>query len=88
MLEIKNVSKSYGNKKVLDNVSLKIKKGKIFGFIGENGAGKTTLIKAIVGIHDFDSGDILIDGTSIKENPVLCKKKMAYVLIILIFILI
>ena len=79
MLEIKNVSKSYGNKKVLDNVSLKIKKGKIFGFIGENGAGKTTLIKAIVGIHDFDSGDILIDGVSIKENPVLCKKKMAYV---------
>ena len=79
MLEIKNVSKSYGNKKALDNVSLKIKKGKIFGFIGENGAGKTTLIKAIVGIHDFDSGDILIDGVSIKENPVLCKKKMAYV---------
>ena len=88
MLEIKNVSKSYGNKKVLDNVSLKIKKGKIFGFIGENGAGKTTLIKAIVGIHDFDSGDILIDGVSIKENPVLCKKKMLMFLIILIFILI
>ena len=86
MLEIKNVSKSYGNKKALDNVSLKIKKGKIFGFIGENGAGKTTLIKAIVGIHDFDSGDILIDGVSIKLTlsnaflfPVLCKKKMAYV---------
>lgn len=79
MLEIKNVSKSYGSKKALDNVSFKVKKGKIFGFIGENGAGKTTLIKAIVGIHDFDSGDILIDGVSIKENPVLCKKKMAYV---------
>lgn len=79
MLEIKNVSKSYGSKKALDNVSFKVKKGKIFGFIGENGAGKTTLIKSIVGIHDFDSGDILIDGISIKEDPTSCKKKMAYV---------
>ena len=58
MLEIKNVSKSYGNKKVLDNVSLKIKKGKIFGFIGENGAGKSTLIKVLTGVHDFQTGEI------------------------------
>ena len=70
MLEIKNVSKSYGSKKVLDNINLKVKEGQIFGFIGENGAGKTTLIKSIVGIHDFDSGDILINNISIKKDPV------------------
>ena len=79
MLEIKNVSKSYGSKKVLDNINLKIKEGQIFGFIGENGAGKTTLIKSIVGIHDFDSGDILINNISIKKDPVSCKKSIAYV---------
>ena len=79
MLEIKNVSKSYGSKKVLDNINLKVKEGQIFGFIGENGAGKTTLIKSIVGIHDFDSGDILINNISIKKDPVSCKKSIAYV---------
>ena len=79
MLEIKNVSKSYGSKKVLDNINLKVKEGQIFGFIGENGAGKTTLIKSIVGIHDLDSGDILINNISIKKDPVSCKKSIAYV---------
>ena len=79
MIEIKNVTKKYGNKKALDNVSFTVNDGDIFAFIGHNGAGKTTLIKSIVGIHDFDEGDILIDGMSIKEKPVECKKLMAYV---------
>ena len=79
MIEIKNVTKKYGNKKAVDNVSFKVEDGDIFAFIGHNGAGKTTLIKSIVGIHDFDEGDILIDGISIKDNPVECKKKMAFV---------
>ncbi len=79
MIEIKNVTKKYGNKKAVDNVSFDVKDGDIFAFIGHNGAGKTTLIKSIVGIHDFDEGDILIDGMSIKDNPVECKKLMAYV---------
>ena len=79
MIEIKEVTKKYGNKKAIDNVSFKVNNGDIFAFIGHNGAGKTTLIKCIVGIHDFDDGDILIDGMSIKKNPVECKKLMAYV---------
>ena len=79
MIEIKNVVKKYGDKKAVDNVSFKVEDGDIFAFIGHNGAGKTTLIKSIVGIHDFDEGDILIDGISIKDDPVACKKKMAYV---------
>ena len=79
MIEIKKVTKKYGDKKAVDNVSFNIEDGDIFAFIGHNGAGKTTLIKAIVGIHDFDEGDILIDGMSIKENPVDCKKLMAFV---------
>ena len=79
MIEIKNVTKKYGNKKAVDNVSFNVNDGDIFAFIGHNGAGKTTLIKSIVGIHDFDEGDILIDGMSIKKNPVECKKLMAYV---------
>ena len=79
MIEIKNVTKKYGNKVALDNVSFQVNDGDIFAFIGHNGAGKTTLIKSIVGIHDFDSGDIIIDGLSIKDNPVACKKLMAYV---------
>ena len=79
MIEIKNVTKKYGEKKALDNVSFKVEDGDIFAFIGHNGAGKTTLIKSIVGIHDFDEGDILIDGMSIKEKPVECKKLMAFV---------
>ena len=79
MIEIKNVTKKYGDKKAVDNVSFTVNDGDIFAFIGHNGAGKTTLIKAMVGIHDFDDGDILIDGMSIRENPVFCKKLMAYV---------
>ncbi len=79
MIEIKNVTKKYGKKIAVDNVSFTVEDGDIFAFIGHNGAGKTTLIKSIVGIHDFDEGDILIDGMSIKENPVECKKLMAYV---------
>lgn len=79
MIEIKNVTKKYGNKKAIDKVSFDVNDGDIFAFIGHNGAGKTTLIKSIVGIHDFDEGDILIDGMSIKDNPVECKKLMAFV---------
>lgn len=79
MIEIKNVTKKYGNKKAVDDVSFEVNDGDIFAFIGHNGAGKTTLIKSIVGIHDFDEGDILIDGISIKSEPVKCKKLMAFV---------
>ena len=79
MIEIKNVTKKYGDKKALDNISFTINDGEIFAFIGHNGAGKTTLIKSIVGIHDFEEGDIIIDGISIKENSLECKKKIAYV---------
>ena len=79
MLEIKNVTKKYGDKKAVDNVSFNVDDGEIFAFIGHNGAGKTTLIKAIVGIHDFDEGDIIINGKSIKEKTIECKKEMAFV---------
>ena len=79
MIEIKNVTKKYGNKVAIKDVSFNVEDGEIFAFIGHNGAGKTTLIKAIVGIHEFDNGDILINGKSIKDNPVGCKKEMAYV---------
>jgi ABC transporter related len=80
MIEIKNVSKTYnGKKKVLNNVSFKIESGEIFAFIGHNGAGKTTMIKCIMGILDFEEGDILVDNKSIKEEPLECKKIMAYV---------
>ena len=73
MIEIKNVSKSYDNKKAIDDISFTVNNGEIFAFIGHNGAGKTTLIKAIVGIHDFENGDILINGKSIKQKPIECK---------------
>ena len=79
MIEIKNVTKKYGDKIAVEDVSFTVNDGDIFAFIGHNGAGKTTLIKSIVGIHDFDEGDILIDGLSIKKNPVECKKLMAFV---------
>ena len=79
MIEIKNVTKKYGDKNAISNISFNINDGEIFAFIGHNGAGKTTLIKAIVGIHEFDEGDILINGNSIKTNPVECKKQMAFV---------
>lgn len=80
MIEIKNVSKTYnGKKKVLKNISFKIEGGEIFAFIGHNGAGKTTMIKCIMGILDFEEDDILVDNKSIKEEPLECKRIMAYV---------
>ena len=79
MLEIRNLTKKYGNKKAVDNLSLHIEKGEIYGFIGHNGAGKTTTIKSCCGILSFDEGEIFIDGMSVKENPVECKKILAYI---------
>ena len=79
MIEINNVTKKYGEKTALKNMTFNVDDGEIFAFIGHNGAGKTTLIKAIVGIHDFDEGEILINGNSIKKNPIECKKEMAFV---------
>ena len=79
MVEIKNLSKSYGDKKVVDNLSLNINDGEIYGFIGHNGAGKTTTIKCVIGILSFEEGDIYIDGLSIKDKPLECKKKIAYI---------
>ena len=80
MLKIKNVSKTYdGSKWVVDDVSLEIKPGEIFGFIGHNGAGKTTLIKCACGLLSFEKGEILIDNISIKDNPLECKRRFAYI---------
>lgn len=79
MLEIQNLTKVYGDKKAVDNLSLHIAGGEIYGFIGHNGAGKTTTIKSCCGILQFDRGEIFIDGTSIKEDPIICKKKLAYI---------
>lgn len=79
MLQIKNLTKRYGDKLAVDNLSLYIMPGEIYGFIGHNGAGKTTTIKACTGILNFEEGDILIDGVSIKEKPLECKKQMAYI---------
>ena len=80
MIEIKNVTKTYnGEKKAVDDISFTVNDGEIFAFIGHNGAGKTTTIKSIVGILDFEQGDILINGKSIKKQPIECKKEMAYV---------
>ena len=80
MLKIKNFSKSYKNgKKAVDNVSITLNPGEIFAFIGHNGAGKTTTIKAIVGILEFEEGDIFIDGVSIKDDPIGWKRKIAYI---------
>ena len=79
MLKIENLTKKYGDKKAVDNLSLHIEKGEIYGFIGHNGAGKTTTIKSCCGILGFDEGEIYIDGISVKEKPVECKKKLAYI---------
>ena len=80
MLKIQNYSKSYSNdKKAVDHLNLEVSSGDIFGFIGHNGAGKTTTIRSVVGVLDFEEGEILIDGVSIKSNPVACKQKMAYI---------
>ncbi|PKM60994.1 MAG: ABC transporter ATP-binding protein [Firmicutes bacterium HGW-Firmicutes-21] len=79
MLEIKNYSKNYGIKAAVKNLSLTIGKGDIYGFIGHNGAGKTTTLKAVTGILPIESGDILLEGVSVREKPVECKMKMAYI---------
>ena len=80
MLEIKNYSKSYGGgKKAADNVSLSVMSGDIYGFIGHNGAGKSTTIRAVVGVLDFTEGEIYIDGHSVKDEPMECKKITAYI---------
>ena len=80
MLRIENYTKSYNQNAVaVDNLTLHVKKGDIFGFIGHNGAGKTTTIKSVVGILDFNKGDIFIDGKSIKTDAIECKRKMAYI---------
>lgn len=80
MLSIKNFSKTYkGGKKAVDNISLSVEAGDIFGFIGHNGAGKSTTIKAVVGVLDFEEGEILIDGHSVKKEPLACKQVTAYI---------
>lgn len=80
MLDIKNFSKIYkGGKKAVDHLNLTVEAGDIYGFIGHNGAGKSTTIKAVVGVLDFEEGEILIDGMNIRSTPVECKKKLAYI---------
>ena len=79
MLNISHLTKTYGDKKAVDDLSLHIAPGEIYGFIGHNGAGKTTTIKSVVGILQFDEGEITIDGTSLKDDPIACKKKIAYI---------
>ncbi len=79
MLKIINYTKTYGDKKAVNDLSLHIAPGEIYGFIGHNGAGKTTTLKAIAGILQFDEGDILVDGESVKKNPLVCKSKIAYI---------
>jgi ABC-2 type transport system ATP-binding protein len=80
MLEIRNYSKSYGEgKKAVDDVSITVQSGDIYGFIGHNGAGKSTTIRAVVGVLDFTEGEIFIDGHSVKSEPMECKKITAYI---------
>ena len=79
MLRIEHLTKKYGDKKAVDNLSLHIQKGEIYGFIGHNGAGKTTTIKSCCGILNFDEGEIYVDGVSVKEKPLECKRKIAYI---------
>ena len=79
MLKIEHLTKTYGDKKAVDDLSLHIQKGEIYGFIGHNGAGKTTTIKACCGIMQFDSGEIYVDGKSIKKDPIGCKRELAYI---------
>lgn len=79
MLKINNLTKKYGDKVAVNNLSLHIAPGEIYGFIGHNGAGKTTTLKSIAGILDYDSGEILIDGKSAKSEPLACKAVTAYI---------
>ena len=79
MLDIQHLTKTYGEKKAVDDLTLHIAPGEIYGFIGHNGAGKTTTLKSVVGILQFDQGEITIDGRSIKADPLGCKREMAYI---------
>ncbi len=79
MLKIENLTKIYGEKRAVDGLSLHIKKGEVYGFIGHNGAGKTTTLKAVCGILQFEEGGIFVDGVSVKQDPIACKKKVAYI---------
>ena len=79
MLRIENLTKTYGDKRAVDNLSLKINPGEICAFIGHNGAGKTTTIKSVCGIIQFDAGEIYIDGISVREDPIGCKSITAYI---------
>ena len=79
MLRIEHLTKTYGDKKAVDDLSLHIRPGEIYGFIGHNGAGKTTTIKACCGIMSFDSGEIYIDGKNVKKEPMECKRVLAYI---------
>lgn len=79
MLKIEHLTKEYGEKRAVDDLSLEIESGEIYGFIGHNGAGKTTTLKSVVGILKFDAGEIYIDGESVKAAPLVCKKKIAYI---------
>ena len=79
MLKIEHLTKEYGEKKAVDDLSLEIESGEIYGFIGHNGAGKTTTLKSVVGILKFDAGEIYIDGESVQAAPLVCKKKIAYI---------
>ena len=79
MLQIEHLTKTYGEKKAVDDLSLHILPGEIYGFIGHNGAGKTTTLKSVAGILRFDTGEIRIGGTSIRTDPLACKRKLAYI---------
>ena len=79
MLDIQHLTKTYGEKKAVDNLTLHIAPGEIYGFIGHNGAGKTTTLKSVVGILQFDQGEITIGGKSIKTDPLACKRLLAYI---------
>ena len=79
MLYIEHLTKTFGEKKAVDDLSLHIVPGEIYGFIGHNGAGKTTTLKSVVGIQQFDAGEITIGGTSIQKDPLTCKKQIAYI---------
>ena len=79
MLYIQHLTKCYGEKKAVDDLSLHIAAGEIYGFIGHNGAGKTTTLKSVVGILQFDEGEITIDGHSVKADPLTCKRELAYI---------
>lgn len=79
MLKIEHLTKTYGEKKAVDDLSLHILPGEIYGFIGHNGAGKTTTLRSVAGILQFDSGEITIDGIALKNDPLACKRRLAYI---------